>query len=53
MTCECTQRAAYDVAISAQGGLMHITGPDGGDPVHRKFKAVQHNILRSASLAWQ
>ena len=26
-------RAAYDVAISAMGGLMHITGPQGGGPV--------------------
>ncbi|RYG43140.1 CoA transferase, partial [archaeon] len=26
-------RAGYDVALSAQGGLMSITGPEGGAPV--------------------
>jgi len=27
-----SHRAGYDVVASAMGGLMHITGPEGGDP---------------------
>ena len=28
-----SKKSAYDLTISAEGGLMSITGPEGGDPV--------------------